>query len=810
MGCKASRTDVYTVEPFIQKGDRRRVTVQPRNEQQKLECPVPRLLEKYIVGCTLGEGAFGVVSVCRKHATGEEFAVKMVDKVETPVENIKREAAILQYMDHPNIVRCHDIFHERCFICIVMDKFDGGDLVQGLQRQLQERRHVGCQDVVHLVQQIGASIEHMHSRCVVHRDIKGDNYVMDRRDLTDPMCHIALTDFGTAIRMSPNERFSELVGTKLFWAPEVYDQDYGAKVDVWAMGILTYGLVTGRFPFRDEHEIRSKVVRVPRRVHPACQDLIKELLDKCEDMRPSSSDVMTHAWISAQPVQFQPVPSDVTEESDHRERALVRDGANDGVKERRRELMKRLDMEHNARAKVRRATRHLDIFREKEFVLSDKQEIGARMRYEWWSTDRLGHSGILGPESQAKLATPEVVGEASNLKLFAQMLKDHNIDPDLFGKGKAKTLQQLAKEVRSGAARLMLDATKFKRLVRVVEVVVLRLRPPRSTPEQPSRLVIETQEEFPDKRLRETLRLPGTKKEAHENTRQTAARIVHDILGLESGCVEFFMGSIKRYEEEAESPSYPGFRTVYRKEVVDCRLLPEDALGQLSKVGLPGCSPWCVIDPAGSTRTLSWMSDSQAESKGVQLKAEQSEAISALVLAPIGLSEEALRAHLISFGIDVDRFSANDTKSLKEFSAELIRGESMLMQDTPSTLKRVVEVVALIMRNQATEEVLVQTEHIRPSGHRARLNRLPEARRRPDESQFLCARRVVRRQLELDENQVVFDEEMRLIEEEHFSCSYLGLKTVSRKYLVRAELTPSLDTHVVGHVFAPNDLFASM
>merc|ERR550514_1235715 len=84
-----------------------------------------RLLEEYSVGQTLGEGAFGVVSNCKKRSTGEEFAVKMVDKVETPVEAIKKEAEMLQSMDHPNIVKFHGVYYERCFVCIVMDKFSG-------------------------------------------------------------------------------------------------------------------------------------------------------------------------------------------------------------------------------------------------------------------------------------------------------------------------------------------------------------------------------------------------------------------------------------------------------------------------------------------------------------------------------------------------------------------------------------------------------------------------------------------------------------------------------------------------------------
>ena len=69
----------------------------------------------------------------------------------------------------------------RCFVCIVMDKLDGGDLVEGLQRHLKERGQINCLDVVHVAYQMAASIHYLHQRNTVHRDVKGDNYLMDRK-----------------------------------------------------------------------------------------------------------------------------------------------------------------------------------------------------------------------------------------------------------------------------------------------------------------------------------------------------------------------------------------------------------------------------------------------------------------------------------------------------------------------------------------------------------------------------------------------------------------------------------------------------
>mmetsp|Transcript_60479 Transcript_60479/g.106281 ORF Transcript_60479/g.106281 Transcript_60479/m.106281 type:complete len:82 (-) Transcript_60479:69-314(-) len=73
-------------------------------------------------------------------------------------------------------------------------------------------------------------------------------------------------------------------------------------------------------------------------------------------------------------------------------------------------------------------------------------------------------------------------------------------------------------------------------------------------------------------------------------------------------------------------------------------------------------------------------------------------------------------------------------------------------------------------------------------GHKTRLDRLPGAKCRPDENQFLSARRILRRQLEIDENIVALDREVGIIEEEKNSPAYPGLKTVYRKNMVKAEL----------------------
>jgi len=743
-----------------------------------------RLLEEYSVGQTLGEGAFGVVSNCKKRSTGEEFAVKMVDKVETPVDAIKKEAEMLQSLDHPNIVKVHGVFYERCFVCIVMDKYSGGDLVEGLQRHLKERGQINCHDVVHVARQMAAGIQFLHSRTVVHRDVKGDNYLMDRKDMTDQKCKIVLTDFGTACYVTGDERLNAGVGTKIFWSPEFFDRNYGAKVDVWAMGIIMYGLVSGRFPFKDETDVRTKEVRIPKRVHLVCEEFIKRMLDKVEKSRPDADTVMSHAWV-AQTSRRDEGQAQHGCDEDKAEGQLREDAVNDGIKERRQELISRLNKEDQLKRRADggvKRTKSLH-YLQRSFALLDKQIPGMKMTYEWWDPAKVKHAKLLDQESQAKMQTQDVAVEESYLKMFSSMLMDHNIDVAKFGQGQAKRRDQLASEVRSGSARLMLDATSHKKLVRVVDIVLLRIRSPDN-----GRLLIETEERYPDGRKRETNRLPGTKKEPYENTKQVAERILQDMLNMPCNAAKFELTRVERHEEETESPSYPGVRTVYRKEMVEGVIVLSDREA-LDKVGLPSFNAWSASDKAGNTKFFQWMSDQTAEAKKVKLKAEAAEAVSTLVRAPIGLGEEALRNHLNTMGVDVTKFGQSGCKTVKEFSAELIRGESTLQQDaTSKRLVRIVDVVLMIVTNPVTGEILIQTEQMDGHGHKTRLDRLPGAKCRPDENQFLSGRRIMRRQLEIDENVVKLDRTVGIIEEEKPSPAYPGLKTVYRKRMIRAEL----------------------
>jgi len=831
-----------------------------------------KLLDEYTVGETLGEGAFGVVYACQCIATGTDVAVKMVDKVETPQIEIKKEVDMLMSLNHPNIVKFHQVFYERCFVCIVMDKFQGGDLVEGMQRHWKSRGKIRCHSVCHVCVQIARSVHYLHTLMIVHRDIKGDNYLMDRVDLADAKCNVALSDFGTAYKMKRlDEVLRDAVGTKVFWAPEFYDAEYGLPVDIFAVGVVLYGLLDGRFPFRDEADVKKgKALRFPKDVAPACEDMVKKMLERTAKKRITAEQLMQHPWITnaGGDVDGSVVPTDAASDVPAGNNGLRESGADEAVTDRRRELVERLEACHKEAAEALARANSVQTYHDGCSSVDSTQTVpndepywantwtvagnkrgsaGVAVQMEWWEREKVIEHGVLqeafepksprrsggskrlGKDAQAappKSATPEVSGIAASSDkksdapearvsvcyqplrtaeerpdVVGKMLVDHGIDVSKFGEGHAKSLLQLSMEVTSGAARLMLDATQHKTLVRVVDVVLLRITA--SVNHQGERYLIETSEKFSDGRGREVNRLPGAKKEPHENTRNVADKILKEKLNMSDCQVAFDFRAREVFEDESESLSYPGVRTVYRKEIVHGRVTTADPL-VLKRVGLPGGSTWSAIGSDGDTKFLSWLNEQQCIGQEVRIRAPKTwEDVSGLVPAPIGLNEQDLLAYLQKCNVDVAKFGKDRSHSLKDFSVELIRGESSIMEDKDGRAIRVVDLVCLKLVNSSTGGILVQTEQVYPDGKKVSLNRLPAAKRRPDENQFLTARRVLRKQLRIDENQVAIDADaVQIIEEEKESPSYPGLRTVYRKRIVAAELSRISDVPRLLHPVA--------
>eukprot|EP00420_Gonyaulax_spinifera_P018878 CAMPEP_0197916504 /NCGR_PEP_ID=MMETSP1439-20131203/82102_1 /TAXON_ID=66791 /ORGANISM="Gonyaulax spinifera, Strain CCMP409" /LENGTH=438 /DNA_ID=CAMNT_0043538531 /DNA_START=44 /DNA_END=1357 /DNA_ORIENTATION=- len=279
------------------------------------------LVDIYDIKSLLGQGAFSTVWRCVHRATGTTRAVKKIDTSELSPREIAHEIALMRLLRNPNVVRCYDVFLEAQYVNIVIDIFTGGDLIDGLNAHRKSCGRVPDAQLAHLSRQMVAAVAHIHSLKIVHRDIKGENFLCDRPDIGDPECRIALADFGTAKRIEPGELLTAHVGTPPFWSPEMWAGRYDFLVDVWAVGVTAYILLSGSLPFDGEVDIRKPVMAgklpftPPQCASEKCVDFLGRCLIKDPKGRPSAAELQRHPWMLTPPHRREVKGADKVRES---------------------------------------------------------------------------------------------------------------------------------------------------------------------------------------------------------------------------------------------------------------------------------------------------------------------------------------------------------------------------------------------------------------------------------------------------------------------------------------------------------------
>ncbi|CCW64449.1 unnamed protein product [Phytomonas sp. EM1] len=253
----------------------------------------------------LGVGAFGRVLLVEHKLTRKLFAMKIVRKtcfhgVRNVIE-IRRECAILESLDCPYIMKIHACFQSDSRVYILLDYLPGCELLMHTQRAPGHRFDESIARFY--IAELAIAVEHLRLHGIVHRDVKGDNLVLDVEG------HVVLTDFGFAKKITTDEASSPAsegqppgrvirqrtgCGTRAYIAPEVLnasspdEEGYGLEVDWWSMGVVLFTLITGCFPFlrKTEHETNIAITQCALQFPPhvalteAAQDVLMMLMQK--------------------------------------------------------------------------------------------------------------------------------------------------------------------------------------------------------------------------------------------------------------------------------------------------------------------------------------------------------------------------------------------------------------------------------------------------------------------------------------------------------------------------------------------------
>ena len=264
------------------------------------------LNEIYEIKQVLGKGKFGLVKLGIHRGNGRKVAIKIINKklvTAIDVQQVKTEIDILKIAKHPNIIQLYDVFENENYIYIIMEYCAGGDLFSYIEKRGFRLPETRAAEIIH---KLSTAVFFLHEYGVVHRDLKPENILMtDNSSNAD----IRLVDFGLGKIIGPGEMCTDPFGTFSYVAPEVLkEKPYSFKVDLFAIGIISYLLVAGFLPFdheTSEKEIARQTVYEPtpfpnsvwKNISNEARMFVDNLLQKNPDKRMGIQEVLQHKWL---------------------------------------------------------------------------------------------------------------------------------------------------------------------------------------------------------------------------------------------------------------------------------------------------------------------------------------------------------------------------------------------------------------------------------------------------------------------------------------------------------------------------------
>lgn len=252
----------------------------------------------------LGRGYFGEVWKCIwSPSTGKQrekpFAVKKIPlqliQQHSLTDQMEREIAILQCLDHPRIIRLHFNFRDAAHVYLGMEFAEGGGMFDALSRTGKFTAELAGRYMYETCD----ALNYLHTLPdkVIHRDIKPENILFDKEN------HVKLADFGWSNVMENAVFRTTFCGTPDYLAPEmIRGEGHSESLDMWEMGVLLYEMAVGKSPFgagTQEATCRNILtvdLKFPASMDPDAQDLISKLCTLRPEKRLTAAQAMDHPF----------------------------------------------------------------------------------------------------------------------------------------------------------------------------------------------------------------------------------------------------------------------------------------------------------------------------------------------------------------------------------------------------------------------------------------------------------------------------------------------------------------------------------
>ncbi|XP_076449440.1 serine/threonine-protein kinase H1 homolog [Babylonia areolata] len=263
----------------------------------------PRVTMKYDIKALIGRGSFSRVVRVEHRMTKQPYAIKMIDRIQGK-EVFEAELNVLRRVRHRYIIQLVEVFECLEKVYMVMELATGGELFDRIiaKGSFTER------DAVRVLRMVLDGVEYLHGLGIAHRDLKPENllYYHPGHD-----SKIMITDFGLSHMMSgPDICMRTTCGTPEYIAPEILARKtYTVQVDLWAIGVITYILLSGTMPFDDEN--RTRLYRIILKAKYSytgehwkdVTSLAKDFIDKTLVVDPlerlTASKAIRHPWLAS-------------------------------------------------------------------------------------------------------------------------------------------------------------------------------------------------------------------------------------------------------------------------------------------------------------------------------------------------------------------------------------------------------------------------------------------------------------------------------------------------------------------------------
>ena len=271
----------------------------PRNATEEFEHE-PNMTD-FEIKKELGIGSYGKVYLVNHKKTKAEYALKIIDKLDTINQKEKnyfnRELEIMYKLDHPNIVKLYSHFEDNNCCYLLMQYIPNGSAYKLIPKNGKKQENM--QLVASVMKDLICAIYYMHNMKpkIIHRDIKPENILLDHNN------NAFLTDFGWSNYIINDRKRNTICGTPFYLPPEmVNEKGHDETADIWCIGVLLFELTNGKVPFegKDVEEVGNNIISMNIKwscdVNPDAKDLISKILKFSPNDRLTLEQILSHKF----------------------------------------------------------------------------------------------------------------------------------------------------------------------------------------------------------------------------------------------------------------------------------------------------------------------------------------------------------------------------------------------------------------------------------------------------------------------------------------------------------------------------------